>query len=96
MDLEVTSVKIDRAEDSSERLYAYASVVLNEEFVVHNLRLVEADSGKIISMPNERSNGEFRDVAHPITSECRQRILKAVVEEYNKQVEQGDKIKLND
>lgn len=83
MNLEVTSVRLQRPDDRSDRLYAFASIVLNEEFVVHDLRLVEADSGIIIAMPNEEYQGEFRDVAHPITNECRRRIRQAVIEEYN-------------
>lgn len=67
-------------------------MVLNEEFVVHDLRLVVADSGIVVAMPNEEHNGDYRDIAHPITSKCRQRIRSAIIQAYNSEVEPGEQI----
>lgn len=86
MSLEISSVRVYPVDEGNDRLLSFASVVFNEEFVVHNLRLVEADSGIIVAMPNEEYRGNFRDIAHPITNSCRQMIREAIVEEYNDHV----------
>ncbi len=86
MSLEVTSVRVYPVEEDHERLLSFASVVFNEEFVVHNLRLVKADSGLIVAMPNEEYQGSFRDIAHPITDGCRKRIREAIIDEFNRNV----------
>lgn len=86
MSIDATSVRIYPIESGNERLLAFASVVLNQEFVVHNVRLVRADSGVIVAMPNEEHRGSFRDIAHPISDNCRRRIRRAVIEAYNEEV----------
>lgn len=96
MSIDVTSVRVYPVDDGNDRLKAFASVVFNEEFVVHNLRLVEANSGVIVAMPNEEYRGNFRDIAHPITNNCRERIRRSVIEEYNKQADSEEKIDTSD
>lgn len=83
MALGVSSVRIYPVKDGNQQLKAFASVVFEEEFVVHNLRLVDTDSKVIVAMPNEEHQGDYRDVAHPITNDCRDRIRTAVIEAYN-------------
>lgn len=77
-------------------LLAFGSVVLNGEFVVHNLRLVVADSGIVVAMPNEEYRGEYRDIAHPITSQCRQKIRMAFIRAYNEECPRGKEIELSE
>lgn len=83
MPLEVTSTRIQPIDDDNGQLFAFASIVLDEEFAVHNLRIVKADSKLIVAMPNEEHKGEYRDVAHPITNACRERIRNAVLKAYD-------------
>lgn len=91
--MDVTSVRVHPIESpDNDRLLAFVSVVFDEEFVVHNMRLVIADSGPIVAMPNEEYQGEFRDIAHPISNECRQRIQHSVIEKYNQEVEEDREI----
>lgn len=92
MALDITSVQVYPEESDNERLLAFASVVFEDDFVVHNMRLVQADSRVIVAMPNERYRGEFRDVAHPINNDCRERIRRKVLEEYNEKVEDSQRI----
>lgn len=92
MSIKVTSVRVYPVREGNDRLLSFASVVFNEEFVVHNLRLVEADSGIIVAMPNEEYKGNFRDIAHPITNNCRERIRKSIIEEYNEEVDPDKEI----
>ncbi len=84
--MEVTSVDVQPVDYEDNNLLAWVVVVFDEEFLVRNIRLVEADSGLVVAMPNEEFKGELRDIAHPITSECRQKIEEAVLGEYNRQV----------
>ncbi len=83
--MEVTSVRVHPVESGNDRLLAFSSVVFDEEFVVHNMRLVVADKGVIVAMPNEEYKGDFRDIAHPISNDCRERIRTAVIEQYNEE-----------
>lgn len=94
MSLEVTNVRVYPVNEGNQQLLAFVSVVFNEEFVVHNLRLVETESKTIVAMPNEEHKGEYRDVAHPITNECRERIRQAVITAYNEHNEVDRRIPL--
>lgn len=91
MSIKITSVMVYPVDEGNDRLLSFASVVFEEEFVVHNLRLVEADSGIIVAMPNEEYRGNFRDIAHPITNDCRERIRREIVSEYNENVENEER-----
>ena len=62
---------------------AIASITIDHEFVVHDIRVIDGNSGMFVAMPSKRTpDGEFRDIAHPITSGTRQKIQEAVLEEY--------------
>ena len=81
--MEVTDVTISLLDE--EKLRAFVNVVLDGEFVIHGLKVIRGRNGFFVSMPSRRlPDGTYRDIAHPITSECRQRIEKAVLEEYEK------------
>ncbi|MEG0386919.1 MAG: septation protein SpoVG family protein, partial [Niameybacter sp.] len=55
----------------------------DNEFVVHDIKVIEGDKGSFIAMPSRKTlDGEFRDIAHPINSETRDRIQKTVLEKY--------------
>ena len=67
------------------KVRAIASITFDEEFVVHNLRVVNGDKGLFVAMPSRKlPNGEYRDVAHPINTETRERIQNVVLDEYNR------------
>ena len=89
--MEITSVEVEPL-NGDGNLLAWVSVVFDEEFLVRNIRLVEANNGVILAMPNEEYKDNLRDVAHPVTSECRDKISEAVIEEYNQKVEPDRRI----
>lgn len=65
------------------KVCAIASVVFDDEFVVHDLRVVNGDKGLFVAMPSRKlPNGEFRDICHPINSDARQGIQAAVLEQF--------------
>ena len=63
---------------------AVASVTFDNEFVVHDIKVIEGQSGLFIAMPSRKTpDGEYRDIAHPINSETRERLQNLVLERYN-------------
>lgn len=92
----MTSVSVYPVEEGNERLLAFSSVVFDDEFVVHNVRLIEADSRVIVAMPNEEFKGEFRDIAHPISNACREKIRESVITNYNQKVDKEEAISSED
>lgn len=66
-----------------EKVRAFASVTLDDEFVVHDLRVIEGQKGIFVAMPSRKlPNGEFRDIAHPIKQEIRDTMQEAILDEY--------------
>lgn len=64
---------------------AWASVTFDGEFAVHGIKVMENEKGLWVSMPARKdAKGEFQDVFHPVTKEARERIIKAVLEAYQK------------
>lgn len=62
---------------------AVVSMTLDDEFVVHDIKVIDGDKGLFIAMPSRRAgDGEFRDIAHPINSETRDMIQKVILEKY--------------
>ena len=67
---------------------AVVSMTLDDEFVVHDIKIIDGDKGLFIAMPSRRAgDGEFRDIAHPINSETRKMFEDAIFEAYNKEEE---------
>lgn len=64
---------------------AVVSITLDEEFVVHDIKVIEGEKGLFIAMPSRKaSDGEYRDIAHPINSDTRERIQQIILSEYEK------------
>lgn len=82
--MKITSVNVRKIEKENSRIRGIASVVLDDCFAVHGIRIIEGDAGLFIAMPSRKTNNdEYRDIAHPITSECRKMFEDAIIEEYN-------------
>jgi len=64
---------------------AIASITIDNEFVVHDIRVIDGNNGMFVAMPSKRTpDGEFRDIAHPISSQTREKIQSAVLAEYER------------
>lgn len=62
---------------------AVVSITIDDEFVVHDIKVIEGEKGLFIAMPSRKaSDGEYRDIAHPINSDTRERIQKIILEQY--------------
>ena len=82
--LKITSVNVRKIEKENSRIRGSASVVLDDCFAVHGIRIIEGDGGLFIAMPSRKTNNEeYHDIAHPITPECRKMFEEAIIEEYN-------------
>ena len=80
--MEVTDVRLRRV-STEGKMKAVASVTLDGEFVIHDVKVVEGSKGLFVAMPSRKTpDGEFRDVAHPITPSARERIQRAVLERF--------------
>ena len=81
--MEITDVRIRRIDDES-KMKAIASITFDGEFVVHDIKVIDGQNGLFIAMPSRKvGDGEFKDIAHPLSSETRNRIKDAILEAYN-------------
>ena len=80
--MDVTDVRIRKIDDEGKKK-AVASVTFDEEFVVHDIKVIDGRNGLFIAMPSKKvGEGDFRDVAHPLTPEMRSRIRDAILTAY--------------
>ncbi|WP_203334971.1 septation regulator SpoVG [Planococcus beigongshangi] len=80
--MEVTDVRLRRVQTEG-RMRAIASITLDNEFVVHDIRVIDGNDGLFVAMPSKRTpDGEFRDIAHPINSGTRNKLQEAVLAAY--------------
>jgi stage V sporulation protein G len=90
--MEITQVKVFPVEE--ERLKAYVSIVLDDCFLVSDLKVIQGPNGVFVSMPSKRKkNGEFKDVAHPLNRETRERMERRILSEYEKVRSEYEKVR---
>ncbi|MBG9453942.1 septation protein spoVG [Lysinibacillus sphaericus] len=86
--MEVTDVRLRRVQTDG-RMRAIASITLDNEFVVHDIRVIDGNTGLFVAMPSKRTpDGEFRDIAHPINSTTRNKIQEIILNEYHNSSEE--------
>ena len=82
--MNITDVRI-RKITTEGKMKAIVSITFNEEFVIHEIKVIEGQNGLFIAMPSRKTpDGEFKDIAHPINSATREKIQKAILDEYEK------------
>ena len=80
--MQITDVRIRKVETEG-KMKAVVSITIDEEFVVHDIKIIEGEKGLFIAMPSRKAaDGEYRDIAHPINSNTRDRIQKLILEKY--------------
>ena len=86
--MEITDVRVFPVDE--EKLKAFVSIIIDDCFVVSDIKIISGATGLFISMPSKkRKNGTFRDIAHPLNSETRKRIEDAVLARYRETVARG-------
>lgn len=84
--MKITSVNIRVTEKEDSRMKAIASVLLEDCFAIHDIRIISGENGLFVAMPSRKTaTGNYRDIAHPITSECRKEFEDAILAEYEKE-----------
>ncbi len=84
--MQITDVRIRKVEKEG-KMKAVVSITIDEEFVVHDIKVIEGEKGLFIAMPSRKAaDGEYRDVAHPINSNTRDRIQDLILEKYQAEI----------
>ena len=82
--MKITSVTVKKIDKENSRMKGIASVLLDDCFAVHDIRIIEGDNGLFIAMPSRKTaNGEYKDVAHPISPEFRNELQDKILAEFN-------------
>jgi len=85
--MDVTEVRVFLV-NSEERLKAYATITIDNAFLIRDLRVINGNTGLFVAMPSRKmKDGTFKDIAHPLNSETRQLIEKKVLVEYERELE---------
>ena len=83
--MEITSVNVRKIEKEGSRMKGIASILIDDSFAVHDIRIIEGDNGLFIAMPSRKTaTGGYRDIAHPINPEVRSMFEDAILEAYDK------------
>ena len=80
--MQITDVRIRKVEKEG-KMRAVVSITIDEEFVVHDIKIIEGEKGLFIAMPSRKAaDGEYRDIAHPINSQTRETIQQIILDKY--------------
>lgn len=90
----ITDVRV-RKITKEGKMKAVVSITLDEEFVVHDIKVIEGEKGMFIAMPSKKSSdGEYRDIAHPINSGTREQIQQTILDAYEKALDEPEEVAL--
>ena len=80
--MNITDVRVRKVAKEG-KMKAIVSITLDNEFVIHDIKVIEGEKGLFIAMPSRKAtDGEYRDIAHPINSETRDKIQKVILDKY--------------
>ena len=80
--MEITDIRIRRLEGNN-KMKAIVSITIDDEFVLHDIKVVDGEKGLFIAMPSKKTpDGEYRDIAHPINGQMRTMLQDAILEEF--------------
>lgn len=82
--MQITSVNVRKVEKEGSHMKGLASVLIDDAFAVHDIRIIEGENGLFIAMPSRKTATGYRDIAHPINSDVRKQFEDAIFEEFNK------------
>ncbi len=86
--MKITDVRVRRVAKEG-KLKAVVSITIDDEFVVHDIKVIEGEKGLFIAMPSKKAlDGEYRDIAHPINSGTREKIQRTILEQYKEVLEE--------
>ena len=86
--VQVTDIRI-RSVEKEGKMKAVVSITIDDEFVVHDIKIIEGEKGMFIAMPSRKaSDGEYRDIAHPINTATRERLQNMILAKYREPQEE--------
>ena len=86
--MDITEVRVFPVDD--EKLKAFVSIILDDCFVISDIKIIHGPKGLFVSMPSKkRKDGTFRDIAHPLNSDTRRRMEEQILERYRNEVSDG-------
>ena len=84
--MQITDVRIRKIEKEG-KMKAVVSITIDEEFVIHDNKMIEGEKGMFIAMPSRKTaEGEYKDIAHPIKSSTRELIQNLILQKYNEEL----------
>lgn len=88
--MQITDVRV-RKITKEGKMKAIVSITIDDEFVVHDIKVIEGEKGLFIAMPSKKAtDGEYRDIAHPINSSTRDSIQRIILDSYEKALLEPD------
>ena len=85
--MQITDIRIRKVEKEG-KMKAVVSITIDNEFVVHDIKIIEGEKGLFIAMPSRKAaDGEYRDIAHPINSATRENIQNMILKKYKTEIE---------
>ena len=85
--MQITDVRVRKIAKEG-KMKAIVSITLDDEFVVHDIKVIEGEKGLFIAMPSKKAtDGEYRDIAHPINSSTRETLQKVILDSYERALE---------
>ncbi len=88
--MQITDIRVRKVAKEG-KMKAVVSITIDEEFVIHDIKVIEGEKGLFIAMPSRKTaDGEYRDIAHPINSETRERIQRMILERYEIAMQEED------
>ncbi|MDE6284341.1 MAG: septation regulator SpoVG [Bacilli bacterium] len=86
--MEITNVKVFKTNGEDTKMKGYATVTLDDCFVIRNLRIIQGEERLFVAMPSrKKADGEYEDIVHPTNAETRKMFEDKIIEEYNNQAE---------
>lgn len=88
--MQITDVRVKKVAKEG-KMKAIVSITIDNEFVVHDIKVIEGEKGLFIAMPSKKSlDGEYRDIAHPINSDTRDSIQNIILEKYEQSLNEAE------
>ena len=90
--MQITDVRV-RKITKEGKMKAIVSITLDDEFVVHDIKVIEGEKGLFIAMPSKKAtDGEYRDIAHPINSSTRENLQRVILKSYEKALDEPKEV----
>lgn len=89
--LKISDVRVRLVQKEDSKLKAVASMTIEDCFVIHDIKIIEGQEGYFIAMPSRKaSDGEYKDIAHPINTDTRKQIIDVILNAFNEEVAKAE------